>query len=144
MAIVSPNGPVSNKGEIKQILNFLKEVLPWYVVRAIDLLLHPCCLTPATFEFVCLGGGAYDIIVTLDTAITYPSLSVKFDLSGIMAEDGIISNGGKTITFEDVDLTPGSVNATLTFLYPTSGNADISTLIGTFKRVEYTITVPTC
>ena len=83
MAIVTPNGPKSTtSGEIKQILNFLKELLPHSTVKAISLLLRPCCIpTIDLSNFTCgwdsidMYGLSFDITVT-DAALANQSLSI--------------------------------------------------------------------
>lgn len=78
MAFATPNGTKANPEERKQILNFLKELLPKYLVDQIADLLHPCCIPDIQFDkFECnWDGNVWGVLLT-GVVISAPVLANK-------------------------------------------------------------------
>lgn len=143
MAIKSLNGPKPNAGEVKQIINFLKEMLPNYLVRAIEVMLKPCCDLGVTAEVVCNedNPGNQDLIFHIANPIIYPGTILAIANSTVDGSlgQGVISDNGKVITFANQTLTPGDATFSLTiFLLIT----EPSTGLGISNSVD--LTVPDC
>jgi hypothetical protein len=105
MAIRTNNGPKANPGEIKQALNFLKELLPNSLVRLVGILLHPCCdLEITDFVVTCNEDAGYDIVFTLGNPLSY-SQSLSATVSNTSGGEITVSEDGKTVTATGVDIT---------------------------------------
>jgi hypothetical protein len=116
MATKTNNGPRANPGEIKQVLNFIKELLPNRLVKAIDILLHPCCDLGIRAVAECDDLGTYTVTIALDRQINLNGMGFYQLLVGpLYAEFAEATLGNKTGSWVDntttlvltgVDITP--------------------------------------
>jgi len=99
MAIATNNGPKPNSGEIKQVLNFLKDILPHRYVRAIRTLLYPCCTYTGTAVSACVGNpSTFDITITLDRQITTVDTSIQVYLNNVLFNATLVTPNTITVT----------------------------------------------
>lgn len=92
MAIATNNGPKPNSGEVKQVLNFLKDILPHRYVRAIRTLLYPCCTyTGTAVQRRCITTSQFDITITLDRQITTVDTSIQVYLDNVLFNGTLVS-----------------------------------------------------
>lgn len=99
MAIQTPNGPKANKGEVKQILNLLKDYVTTATLADIALLLNPCCAASITFDtFSCdTTDGVFGVVLE-NVTITAPiSLANKFVSLVLQAQE---QAGGAVMVIE--------------------------------------------
>ncbi len=106
MAIATNNGPKPNPGEIKQVLNFLKEILPNKYVSAIDLLLHPCCTIIGAVEANCIGDPTtFALTITTDVPILFPGVTeITIVIDGVSFPGTIVNP--TTITAQYIAPSP--------------------------------------
>ena len=98
MAIATNNGPKPNSGEIKQVLNFLKDILPHRYVRAIRTLLYPCCTYTGTTVSACFGNpSTFNITITLDRQITTVDTSIQVYLDNVLFNGLLVSPNTITV-----------------------------------------------
>ena len=129
MAIATNNGPKPNAGEIRQVLNFLKEILPNRYVKAIAILLHPCCLITGTATAECDGNpSTFDVTVITDTAILFPGVtSIIATIDGIASVGTLVNPTTITFTYNapaDI-LTPTPLDITVQITDSTSFDGTI-------------------
>lgn len=126
MAKITANGPKANKGELRQALNFLKELLPNKLVTAIKILFNPCCTITGTGVAVCTDYNVFTLTITLDGPL--PSYPIPFGVL-INTQGAALASGTYT--------APNTITTTVTFtgttpnvtqevgvqlLYPTSND----------------------
>ena len=123
MPFVTANGPKPTQKQLVQVHNFLKSLLPNRLVRAIDILLHPCCDVEITAEAVCTGAYTYD-------------LTIKFSKPIYMNDSGIyyVTVGRYIIKFNEATINPslgnwidGTTSLTLTGVHI---DADAPSILG--------------
>lgn len=163
MATRTNNGPIPNPGEIKSILKFLKDLLPTRVVKAIDILLHPCCdfsILEATA--VCDDTGTYTVTLVLDKKISLNGNGVfQIFVGGVNASFAEATIGDKvgtwvdntsTLVLTEVDILPftaGDYKLTLALALPTgygpyTSSALFSPFVGIQSTTDAEITFPSC
>ena len=104
MATITQNGPKANKGEIKGIIRFLKDLLPNKLVSAISTLLHPCCSLSGTGTASCTDIRSFNVTLNLDQPLpTFPGTSYIYVFVNLEAV------GVGTLT------TPNTITTTLNF-----------------------------
>ena len=127
MAIATNNGPKPNSGEVKQVLNFLKDILPHRYVRAIRTLLYPCCTYTGTAVSVCVGNPhTFDITITLDRQITTVDTSIQVYLNNVLFNGLLVSPN--TITVQITTPAPivlSSITLQIILFETTSQSGDI-------------------
>lgn len=100
MAIKTPNGTKANSGEVAQILNMLKRLLPNTIVKGISLLLHPCCTVEATlsnpkcgWDGIDVWGASFDVTVSdLSLANQVVDVLLVSTTNEVTGESGIYVN----------------------------------------------------
>lgn len=145
MAIVTPNGPRANAGEVRQFLNFAKELFSSNTVKAISLLIHPCCpYDPISAEVECEAENVYTVTLRYGQSLpSQPSLDGAFlivrtsggDTISLSANANLIDN--KTIQFSNVVTTPGTFNLINILLFPVSPGPTGITVLGGIASVEF-------
>jgi len=127
MATKTNNGPKSNPGEIKQVLNFIKELLPNRVVKAIDILLHPCCDLGIEATAVCDVEGTYTLTIVLDKKVNLGGggfyqvfvggLAVPFAEATVGLKTASWADNTTTLVLTGVDVVPYTAGDYLVTLF---------------------------
>lgn len=120
MATKTNNGPRANPGEIKQVLNFAKELFSNRLLAAFKAILYPCCTVEVTnAEYDC---GTTDLTLTISPAQpafgTYGFAQVFTEPDGFYGA-GTLSADGSTVTVTGEAPPVGNTTVIVSLFLPT-------------------------
>ena len=110
----------------QSILAFSKNIVSKKVLKAIDVILSPCCSLSGEASVSCNDDNTYEVVVTTNEAIGFLGLGVAEGLVGDTQITGIVTEPN-TIYFEIVDTTAGTKDFDVKVFLPTNtvGNSGV-------------------
>lgn len=128
------------------ILGFIKHMLNKTQVKAIDLLLSPCCgITIEDIEFTCTSTAVATATITLSKGVNFPvngnAVVTVFQSGSTRSYSITYSGGATTVVVPSVTIFGANAFYTVTFTLPI--NSDLTE--GVFTKTDtLEVTNPTC
>lgn len=146
-----------NAGVIKQVINFVAGLLPTKLVKAIDILLHPCCDLEITAKATCTGEYTYDLTIDFsrpvylnDSGIFYVTVGgyiVRFNEATLGSSIGTWIDGTTTLTLTNVHIDafppdilgipPGTTSVAISLNLPIGHPSSLGAGFGDFTPGVY-------
>lgn len=131
-----------SQARISNILGFVKNLVSKSVLRAIEVILQPCCNITAEASVEC--SSDYTVTITTDTGIGFLGKGIAV----VLLNDGTDTYSftgdvtePNTILLEDIALSSGTYDATVYVLLPTNSGETI----GAYKKFTIdNIVFPSC
>lgn len=112
-----------------QILSILRHTVSGKILKAIDMIIHPCCdFTIEDIDFTCTATSVATITITLEGGVSFPGTAQATLFSSENGEFKTVTYtpGATSIAFTGFPITNAATDVTYTVLLKFSTSTDVA------------------